>query len=44
MAEYEVIKNIMNSNKINENDKVYYIEMFLKDWYTAEDLNWIWDN
>ena len=44
MAEYEVIKNIMNSNKINENDKVYYIEMFFFFFYTAKDLNWIWDN
>jgi hypothetical protein len=42
MGKYEVIKKIMNSNVINENDKVYYIEMFLKGWHTEEDLKWIY--
>ena len=43
MEEYEVIKKIMNSGKINENDKVYYIEMFLKGWHTEEEIKWIWE-
>jgi hypothetical protein len=42
MAKYEVVKKIMNSNAVNENDKVYYIEMFLKGWHTEEDLKWIY--
>ena len=41
MSKYEVIKGIMNSSAINEDDKVYYIEMFVKGWYTVEDLAWI---
>ena len=41
MNKYEVIKKIMESESINENDKVYHIEMFLKGWLTEEDLKWI---
>lgn len=43
MAKYEVIKKIMNNNTIDENDKVYYIEMFLKGWHTEKDLAWIFE-
>ena len=43
MAKYEVIKKIMDNNTINEADKVYHIEMFLKGWSTEEDLKWIWE-
>lgn len=42
MTKYEVIKRIMNSNSVDENDKVYHIEMFLKGWLAEEDLTWIW--
>lgn len=42
MSKYEVIKKIMESNRINTNDKVYAIEMFLKGWYTEQGLEWIW--
>ena len=43
MSKYEVIKKIMESTKINENDKVYYIEMFLKGWHTENEIKWIWE-
>ena len=43
MTKFEVIKKIMESNAINENDKVYYIEMFLKGWNTEEEIKWIWE-
>ena len=43
MSNYEVIRNIMGSNKINENDKVYYIEMFLEGWHTENEIKWIWE-
>ena len=43
MSKYEVIKAIMESNEINEKNKVYHIEMFLKGWSTEEDLKWIWE-
>lgn len=42
MTQYEVIRKIMDSNVIDEKDKVYHIEMFLKGWSTQEDLEWIW--
>jgi hypothetical protein len=42
MEKYEVIRKIMDSKAINEDDKVYHIEMFLKGWLTEEDLKWIW--
>ena len=43
MSEYEVIKKIMDSNAINEYDKVYHIKMFLKGWSTEKDLDWVWE-
>ena len=43
MEKYNVIKNIMESPKINEYDKCYYIEMFLKGYYEVNDINWIWE-
>lgn len=42
MSKYEIIKKIMESNKINENDKVYCIEAFLKGWLTETQINWLW--
>lgn len=42
MSKYETIKNIMKSEKADENMKVYYIEMFLKGWYTEKDIEWLW--
>ena len=39
---YEVIKKVMDSTRINEDDKVYTIEMFLKGWYTEQNIEWIW--
>lgn len=43
MSKYEVIKKIMESTKINEDDKLYYIEMFVKGWHTEEEMEWIWE-
>lgn len=42
MSKYEVIKLIMQSTRINEDDKVYAIEMFLKGYYTEQNIEWIW--
>ena len=42
MSRYEVIKKIMEATRINEDDKVFAIEMFLKGYYTAQNLEWIW--
>lgn len=43
MDKYEIIKKIMDSEIIGENSKVYYIETFLKGWYTEDDMKWIWE-
>jgi hypothetical protein len=43
MNKYQVIKNIMYSTKVNDDDKVYYIEMYLKGWHTEQDIEWIWN-
>lgn len=42
MSKYEVIKRVMDSTRINEDDKVYAIEMYLKGWYTEQNIEWIW--
>ena len=39
MSKYEVIKAVMESERFtNEEDKVYAIEMFLKGWWTEEQI------
>lgn len=43
MTKYEIIRNIMESTRINENEQAYYIEMFIKGWYTESDIKWIWE-
>ena len=43
MSKYEVIKKIMESTRINEDDQSYYIEMVMKGWCTEEDIKWIWE-
>lgn len=42
MSKYEVIQKIMGST-MSEDNKVYFIEMFLKGWHTEEDIKWIWE-
>lgn len=42
LYKYEIIEKIMNSKKIDKNDKVYYIEMFLKGWFEEKEIKWIW--
>lgn len=44
MSKYEVIEKIMESNRINKDDKMYAIEMFLKGWYTEDDIKWMWES
>ena len=43
MSKYEIIKKVMESTKIDENDKVYTIEMFLKGWWTVEQVERLCD-
>ena len=43
MTKYKVIKNIMESTRLNEADQLYYIETFLKGWSTVDDIKWIWE-
>ena len=43
MSKYEVIKKIIDSTKIDESDKVYHIEMFLKGWFNENDVRWVWE-
>lgn len=43
LKKYEVIKKIMDSNKIDETNKAYYIEMFVKHWFDEEQIEWIWN-
>ena len=44
MSEYAVIGKIMESDRITEKDKVYFIKMFLTGWSEEEDLRWIWED
>ena len=34
MNKYEIIKNIMDDYNLTENEKVYYIEMMVKIYFT----------
>lgn len=37
MTKYEVIKSIMEDENLDEDAKVWKIEMFLRGWFTAEE-------
>lgn len=43
MKKYEVIRKIIESQRINEADQAYYIEMYIKGWHTVNDIKWIWE-
>ena len=43
MKSYDVIRKIVESTRINEDDQVYYISMYLKGWLTAAEIKWIWE-
>ena len=43
MSKYEVVKKIMENNYINEDDKLYFIEMFLKGRRTEKEIKWLWE-
>lgn len=40
---YEIIEKIMASGKIDKGKKAYYIEMFVKRWFSEEEIKWIWE-
>lgn len=43
MSKYEVIKKVVESNKVDDDTKVRYIDTFLKGWLTEEEIKWIWE-
>ena len=43
MSKYEVIEKIMGSTRINKDDKVYAIKMYLTGWYTEREIEWLWE-
>lgn len=43
LKKYETIEKIMNSDKINKTDKAYYIEMYIKHWFSEDEIKWIWE-
>ena len=44
MSKYEIIKKIMESDKIDEGFKVHCIQSFLLNWETEKSLKWIWED
>lgn len=42
MSKYQIIEKVMQSEKLNEYDKVHTIEMFLKGWLIENEMEWIW--
>ena len=43
MKKCDIIRKILESQRINEDQQAYYIEMVLKGWYTVNDIKWIWE-
>lgn len=43
MTKYEMIKAVINSDKITENDKLNYIQLILGNWLKENDIKWIWE-
>lgn len=40
----EVIEKILQSDKINYDEKILYIRGFLLHYYEFNQISWIWDN
>lgn len=38
-----VIEKIMQSDKISYDDKIYYIQSFLLNYFTVDKISWIWE-
>lgn len=43
ISKYEVIRKIMESQRLNEEDQAYYIKEFCKGNVTVEEIEWIWE-
>lgn len=43
MTKYEIIKKIVNSEKIDDSNKVWYIQEILGGWLTENEIKWIWE-
>lgn len=43
MTKYDVVKNIMESQRVNEDEQAYFIEMYIKGWFTVDEIKWIWE-
>ena len=41
MSKFEVVKGIVESNKLDDNGKVNTIQSFLLGWLNESDINWI---
>lgn len=39
-----VIEKILSSEKINHDEKIYFIQSFLLNYYTIDQIAWIWEN
>lgn len=43
MSEYEVIKKIMETDRLSEKDKVYFVRRYLNGTNTEEQLKVFWE-
>ena len=39
----KVIEKILNSEKINYERKIYYIQSFLLNYFTVDQIEWLWE-
>lgn len=39
----DIITKILQSEKVNDDEKVYFIQSFLLHYYTIDQIKWIWE-
>ena len=44
MSKFEVVKRIVESKKLDDNEKVNTIQSFLLGWLNESDMGWILDD
>lgn len=43
MRKCDIVKKIMESNRINETDQAYYINLVITGNYNLNNIKWIWE-
>ena len=43
LRQLEIIKRIIESKRIADKDRIWYISNYINHWLSEEDIKWLWD-